>query len=40
MVFRRGLYLGHYFSSKLKNVIFADDTNLLLSDENISELFQ
>ena len=29
-----------YLASKLKNVMFADDTNLFLSDENISELFQ
>ena len=29
-----------YLTSKLKSVMFADDTNLILSDENISELFQ
>ena len=29
-----------YLASKFKNVMFADDTNLFLSDENISELFQ
>ena len=29
-----------YVASKLKNVMFADDTNLFLSDESISELFQ
>ena len=29
-----------YFASKLKNVMFADDTISFLSDENISELFQ
>ena len=27
-----------YFASKLKNFIFADDTNLFISDENIGEL--
>ena len=35
------IYLnGFYLASKLENVMFADDTNLFLSDENISELFQ
>ena len=29
-----------YLASKFKNVIFADDRNLFLSDDNISELFQ
>ena len=29
-----------YLASKFKNVMFADDKNLFLSDENISELFQ
>ena len=29
-----------YLASELKNVMFADDTSLFLSDENISELFQ
>ena len=29
-----------YLASKLKNVMFADDTNLIISDENIGELFQ
>ena len=29
-----------YLASKLKNVMFADDTNLFISDENIGELFQ
>ena len=29
-----------YLASKFKNVMFADDTNLFLSDENISGLFQ
>ena len=29
-----------YLASNLKNVMFADDTNLFLSDENISESFQ
>ena len=29
-----------YLASKLKNVMFADDTNLFLSNENIGELFQ
>ena len=35
------IYLNDfYLASKLKNVMFADYTNLFLSDENISELFQ
>ena len=29
-----------YLASNLKNVMFADDTNLFLSDQNISESFQ
>ena len=29
-----------YLASKLRNVMFADDTNLFLSDQNISESFQ
>ena len=29
-----------YVASTLKNVMFADDTNLSLSDENIGKLFQ
>ena len=29
-----------YLAFKLKNVMFADDKNLFLSDENIGELFQ
>ena len=29
-----------YLASKLKNVIFIDDINLFISDENIGELFQ
>ena len=29
-----------YLASKFKNVRFADDTNLFLSDKNISKLFQ
>ena len=29
-----------YLASKLKNAMFADDTNLFISDENIGELFQ
>ena len=29
-----------YLASTLKNVMFADDTNLSISDENIGELFQ
>ena len=29
-----------HLASKLKNVMFADDTNLFISDENIGELFQ
>ena len=29
-----------YLASKLKNVMFADDTNVFISDENIGELFQ
>ena len=29
-----------YLACKLKNVMFADDINLFISDENISELFQ
>ena len=29
-----------YLASKLKNVMFADDTDLFISDENIGELFQ
>ena len=29
-----------YLASKLKNVMLADDTNLLISDENAGELFQ
>ena len=29
-----------YLASKLKNVMFADDTNLFISDENIGELCQ
>ena len=29
-----------YLASKLKNVMFADDTNLFISDENIGKLFQ
>ena len=28
-----------YLASKFKNVMFADDTNLFLSNENIGELF-
>ena len=28
-----------YITSKLKNVMFADDTNLFIADENIDELF-
>ena len=28
-----------YLTSKLKNVMFADDTNLFIADENIDELF-
>ena len=35
------IYVNDFcLASKFKNVMFADDTNLLLSDENISELFQ
>ena len=29
-----------YLASRLKNAMFADDTNLFISDENIGELFQ
>ena len=29
-----------YLVSKFKNVIFSDDTNLFISDENLGELFQ
>ena len=29
-----------YLASKLKNVMFADVTNLYISEENIGELFQ
>ena len=29
-----------YLASKFKNVMFADDTNLFISNENIGELFQ
>ena len=29
-----------YLASKFKNFMFADDTNLFISDENIGELFQ
>ena len=29
-----------YLASKLTNVMFADDANLFISDENIGELFQ
>ena len=29
-----------YLASKLKNVMFADDTKFFISDENIGELFQ
>ena len=28
-----------YLASKLKNIMFADDTNLFISDGNIGELF-
>ena len=35
------IYVKHfYLASKLKNVIFADDINLFISDENIDKLFQ
>ena len=34
------IYVNDFcLASKLKNVMFADDTNLLISDENIGELF-
>ena len=49
VVSHRGQYLDHYFSliyvndfyleCKLKNVLFADDTNFFISDENIGEIF-
>ena len=29
-----------YLASNLKNVMFADDTNFFISDENVGELFQ
>ena len=31
---------GFYLASKLKNAMFADDTNLFISDEKIGELYQ
>ena len=51
VVSHRGLYLDHsllfliyvndfYLASKFKNVMFADETNLFISNENIGELFQ
>ena len=49
VVSHRGQYLDQYFSliyvndfyleCKLKNVLFADDTNFFISDENIGEIF-